>query len=227
MRAMSLLFTLFAQAPGAIVVDRPVPKQVTGVAFRKLLREKIKLFQTEQAPPLRKVLNRLRKDLSLAIVLDRRIDPTRAVKIDVANKSVLEILQAIAGAGSAEAVVVDDFVYVAPPGTAKRLRAVVAARSSELRKLSRNLRRRFVEKRILHWNDLDEPRKIVQAIAGKYKLRVESAEKIPHDLWAGATVPRSNLIDQLSLILIQYDLTFSWSVDGQSVTIQPLESQRR
>jgi hypothetical protein len=42
-------------------------------------------------------------------------------------------------------------------------------------------------------------------------LAVRDLDLVPHDLWAGASLPASNFAEALSLVLIQFDLTFAWA----------------
>jgi hypothetical protein len=45
---------------------------------------------------------------------------------------------------------------------------------------------------------------------------------VPHDLWAGADLPAMPLVDQLTLIATQFDLTFEFAPDGRSVALVPI-----
>ena len=47
-------------------------------------------------------------------------------------------------------------------------------------------------------------------------------EQIPHDLWAAADLPPLELIERLTLIAGQYDLTFQVSADGNRLTLVPV-----
>lgn len=219
MWTVTLLFVAFFTGPREITLDRPVPQLLTGKKFRDLIKKPEPGTKKASMVGLRDIVRILSRQWPVAIVIDRRVDPSRQIEIHVANNSLLEILQKIAKSCSAEATVVDDFIYIAPKNAAKQLEKVAKARTVEMRKLPRAERRKLIGRRTLHWNDLDEPRTILLKIAETYNLNVESAETIPHDLWAGSTVPNAGLIDQLSLILIQYDLTFQWEANGKSIKI--------
>jgi hypothetical protein len=74
----------------------------------------------------------------------------------------------------------------------------------------------------VHWNDLDEPRAVVANLADQTGVEVLNPEAIPHDLWATATLPKATITESLSLILIQFDLTFVWNEDATQIRLVPV-----
>ena len=107
-----------------------------------------------------------------------------------------------------------------------RLRTLVALRSGELLRLASRLpkerRRQLSRGQTLHWNDLDRPADILQKLATQFDLKIEGLDRIPHDLWAGETFPSANAAEALSIVLIQFGLTFKWSSDAAGVQIVPV-----
>jgi hypothetical protein len=77
-------------------------------------------------------------------------------------------------------------------------------------------------KESVFWQDLDQPRQVVLDVANKAGLAVANPEAIPHDLWASAILPQATLSESLSLILIQFDLTFAWNADGSEIRLVPV-----
>ena len=90
-----LFLCLLASDPGEVVLDRPVPERVTTGKFQAELERN--LSASWRNIDLRTVLRRISDDRKIAIVLDRRIDPSREVEIEFTNQPVLEALEAIAG----------------------------------------------------------------------------------------------------------------------------------
>ena len=68
---------------------------------------------------------------------------------------------------------------------------------------------------------------IVEQIAGRYKLKVKDLDRVPHDVWAHATLPSVNSYEALSLVLIQFDLTFQWNNDASTIQIVPLPTAKQ
>lgn len=225
MGAAILFASLLAAEPEPeVLLDRPVPERATGRAFRQVLDRR--MAATWRSVPLRRILRRIGNERKIAILLDGRIDPGQELPVDVSNQPVREALQAIAEKVSARAVVVGNTVYIGPPERAGTLRTLVRLRTDELFEEPSGSRKEraldLVRKRTVHWNDLDRPADIVQQIAERYGLQVRRLDRVPHDLWARGTLPEASAPQALSLILIQFDLTFVWTDDGGGIRIGPV-----
>lgn len=208
-----------------VQVDRPVPLRRTSVSFQRALAARISA--TWEKVPLRTIVNRISDTQKVAVLLDRRIDPTQEPAVAVRKTTVLDTLKSVAGKVSAEAVVVGNVVYIGPPKSAAALTAAIKARTGELRKQTRGLpareRLKFAGRRTLHWNDLDRPRELVKSFAGKWGYEVQGLKTIPHDLWAGCTLPSVSAVEGLSLLLVQFDQTFRWQPKLQGIAVVPLK----
>lgn len=232
---MWLLLAVFAVVPDLksdVQIDRPVPQLLTGRNFQAALKSTVELRW--QKADLRFITRQITSQLKLGIVIDRRVDPSPKPDIHVKNKTLLEGLQMIAAKGNARISLVGNTVFFRPvkgngkdrsPKTDPLLQLLRQRETdwkSVRRKLSARRRLSLGSSRTLHWNDLDQPRNIVKNIGELYRLTMSGLEKIPHDLWAGATMPKATLIEQLTVILFQYDLTFRWSARGDGIEIVPL-----
>lgn len=219
-----LLLCLLASDPGEIVLDRPVPELVTTGKFRGELERG--LSASWRNIDLRTVLRRIADDRKMAIVLDRGVDPNREVAFEFVNAPVLEALETIAADAGAAVSVLENAVYLGPPERAAKLRTLIALRTEELLAESSGVpkSRQFElsERRTFHWNDLDRPADLLDEIAKRYKLTIDGLDRIPHDLWAGGTLPNANSAEALSIVLIQFDLTFIWTDRGAGVRLVPV-----
>jgi len=98
-------------------------------------------------------------------------------------------------------------------------------RAEEVRALPYEAGRKLSETDRLAWNDFAAPREILGKLAEKSRLRIVGLERVPHDLWAAAELPRLPLVDRLTLLLGQFDLSFQVSPDGDSITLVPLPAR--
>jgi len=217
-----LLTALAAEEP--VNVDRPQPRLRVALAFDRALAGKISTRRRDA--PLRKTLRDISEATKIAILLDRRIDPGHKTTITLNRVSVLESVEAIAKTASADVAVLGNTVYVGPPQAVEQLDDLLKQRSAELRRVLRGLPRRkrltLTRRRTLHWSDLARPRDLVKEFAGEYKLPVAGLDKIPHDLWAGSTLPSVSVSQGLSLLLIQFDLTFRWKPAATGIELVPI-----
>ena len=53
-------------------------------------------------------------------------------------------------------------------------------------------------------------------------MTIAGLDQVPHDLWAAADLPPMSLVDRLTLIAIQFDLTFTIAADGAQVELVPV-----
>jgi hypothetical protein len=221
--AAGLLTALLCSGPGAeVVTDGFPPARLAGGRFTAELNRP--LTASWKGLPLRDVVRRISDEREISILLDRRIDPSQELAIDFAGEPLRDALQIIASKARAEMRVIANVVYLGPEATAAKLRTVIELRGEELNTSETSLSRRqeLAGRRTIHWNDLDRPADIVRRVASLYGLEVPGLEQVPHDLWSGATLPDLSAREALSLVLIQFDLTFAWEEGGAAIRIVPL-----
>lgn len=200
------------------------PVLLTDRAFQRTLAGRISAEWDNV--PLRELLGSITRLKKIAIVLDRRIDPTTRPTLTLRSVSLRDALQAIAKAVHAESVVTGNIVYIGPSAAVNRLPQLIRQRGVELSRLSAGLtpqqRTVLFRRATIHWNDLDTPRAILQQMEQAFRFKVVNPEQLPHDLWAGGTLPSVSRTQALSLLLIQFGRTFRWRNNGREVEIVPL-----
>ena len=132
------------------------------------------------------------------------------------SSSALKLIAAKKQIGMAQ---VGSAVYLGPKTTADKLRTLAALRKDEALKLPSAVRSRILQLHPMRWEELATPRDLVARLASDTKVQIDGADRIPHDLWAGADLPAANFIERLTLIAGQFDLTFRFSDDGESVQL--------
>ena len=175
---------------------------------------------------LRSLLRQLSEEKGVAILLDRRIDPTVRMPFDIANQSLADGLRGIARQVKAAISIPENVVYVGPQGAVHQLRTLIELRSSELPArtgpVGERRRMELNRRQAIAWNDLESPAEILQRVADQFQLTIGHAERVPHDLWGGCRLPAATAVEALSLILIQFDLTFAWVDGGTGIDLIPI-----
>jgi len=190
----------------------------TGRRFREALRKP--LSGSWEQVDLRTICQRVQSAGHVSLLLDRRIDPSAPLDFSARELPVEELVQGLVAHRDARAVAVGNTVYLGPAAPTGRLRTLVALRQDELVALvGRGAPRRLLEASDVAWEDLDSPARLVSRIAAAARLEVRQAEQIPPDLWGAAELPEVTLVEALSLILIQFDLTFAWQGGGRAIEI--------
>jgi hypothetical protein len=192
----------------------------TGPALDAELQSPIDLSLSEA--PLRKALCDLSLRWRVAIYIDRRIDPGRLLKVDVRDLPLEDALRQIAQTHRLGLTFLGPVAYFGPPQAAARMRTVVELRREELRRLPGRAAKKFLRAEPIRWGDFATPRDLLTQMAAENELTIVGLEQIPHDLWAAADLPPLTLVERLTLVLGQFDYTFSAEHAGQRVRLLPL-----
>ncbi len=177
-----------------------------GPALQRQLAQPADLVWSNQ--PVREGLRQIAKLHRVAILLDRRIDPDQSVRLRARQLPIGELIKQIAQQCGAETSLVGSVVYVGPPATASKLRTLAAVRADEMLKLPDDVRRLASAHKPLVWPELTEPRKLLEQLASEVRMTLADPQLVPHDLWAGASLPSLCWTDRMTLVLAQFDLTF-------------------
>jgi len=245
LRCILLLATVVSMPAGAVSAANQVSapggssaKLLSGGAFEAALERQLSLAWEGEA--LRDGLRQLSTTRQVAILTDRRINPGLPVALQVKGVSLRELLKLIATETGTEVSFLENAVYLGPPATARRLRTTVERASATIVSSPGNgietgraekspaaaipVRRSFelLRRRALEWDDLTSPIELLDRISEIYGLTIEGRESVPHDLWAGGSLPASNAPEMLLIVLAQFDLSFDWQENGAAVRIVPL-----
>lgn len=179
-----------------------------------------------EGTPIRTLLRRLSENRKVAIMLDRNIDPTIKPVIKLQQISLHKALWQIARQIGAEVSILENVVYIGPPKRAQVLRTLIQIRSDEIvgpdSQFSKGQQFDLVKLTSLQWNDLSQPAQVLHEILKKYHIPLDAPPGLPHDLWSAASLPPADLVQQLSLILIQFDMTFAWQPEGNAIKLVPV-----
>lgn len=176
-----------------------------------------------QRVPLRDALGRLDELFEDVVFVDRRVDPSQRVSLDIEAKSAEEVVAAIAAERNLGVVRLGRLVYLGPRTAAEQLHAIADLRGQEVARLPGESRSALVRKKQLSWPRLTEPRRLVTSVVEQHGWRVARAERIPHDLWAAGKLPDLTLANKLTVLLVGFDLTFQLRPNERSIEIVPLQ----
>lgn len=174
---------------------------------------------TWAAAPLREALERFVAAHSMFVVIDRRIDPGSKLDLIADDVPVGEIIRAAGKQAEAGVSLLGATAYVGPESACRRIATVAALRAQESQRLPGPLRAKLLERGAWGWDDFASPRALVETLVSDAGLQLEGGERIPHDLWAGARLPPLNLVERLTIVLAQFDLTFRLSDDRAAVIL--------
>ncbi len=214
-------------APALLCADTGNQGLWTGQRFAEQLRQPISASWNHVS--VREIFSRVTQNYRIAILLDRRIDPTQELAVEVNGDSLWHSVRAIAERAGAQTTVVGNVVYVGPADSVRLLRTLVELVDRAALQAGTQLQNRryfdLARFRAVRWQDLARPVEILKSTAAKYALDIENDEQIPHDLWAECELPGVNAFQALSLVLIQFNSTFAWNKDMSGFRIVPIPSE--
>ena len=189
----------------------------TGNDFRSALAEPCTILWA--ANPLRKAFKSLSSARKVAILVDRRVDPSQKLDVSLNGVPLKSALQAIAKARGLGVAALGAVVYVGPPAAAERLRQMAATLDRDTRHLPAALQSKYRQTEPLAWEDLATPRELIERLADASGLDITGQELVPHDLWAAADLPPMTLTDRLALIAVQFDLGLKIANRGKQIEL--------
>jgi len=193
---------------------------LTGAQFQQQMQQVVGVTWADV--PLREALVSFCGAQRVAVLLDRRVDPGQPLDLTVRGAPLEQALRQIADDRGLGLSLFGPVVYFGPPKAARRLRTLAAVRTEEARRLPAAVARKFLLPRAMRWPDFATPRQLIEDLARENDLRLLGLERVPHDLWAGADLPPMSLVDRLTLVAVQFDLTFAISPEGHAVALVPL-----
>jgi len=224
---LTLLLLLAAAAPDS--AGRESVAWQRGTALKEQLSQATSVQWVEgptwPAPPLRKTLLELARANRVAIVIDRRVDPDQKLNVSLRNVPLEDVLRQAAASVGLGMTKLGPVIYFGPPKYAAGLRTLAEMHAEQVRALPHEAGRKLTASDRLAWDDFATPREILAQLAEKSRLRIAGLERVPHDLWAAAEWPPLPLVDRLTLLLGQFDLSFQVSPDGDSITLEPLPAR--
>lgn len=160
------------------------------------------------AVPLREFLHQLGSAQGIDIFLDRRIDPSIPLEWNAVNEPLDQLLEKIAESLNLGCCFFDRVVYIGPKNSAGILPRLIQSKRKSLTGLSGRARSVLQRTGPLEIEMLDQPQAILLRLAKEQGFRIVNPELIPHDLWYENRLEELSNLEQLSLLLIGWDLDY-------------------
>jgi hypothetical protein len=173
--------------------------------------------------PLREAIARLEDNGHVSVFVDRRVDPSQLIDLTADDLAPDEVLAKLATADSLGAGRIGSLLYLGPREAVAELPSLAALRRADIAHLSASDQQPWSVASALSWPRRTEPRALVVGLLQERGLNVRGEERIPYDLWAADNLPRLALGDQLTVLLLGFDLTFRPIAGKADVEIIPID----
>ncbi len=196
---------------------------LTGPALERRLAEPVGVQWSGN--PLGEAVRSLGRNRRVAVLLDRRVDPSRPMELTLADVPLRQAFEDVARGQDLGLTWFGPVAYWGPPAVTARLRTVGQLRRDEAERLPAERAKAFARQARMVWPDFATPRELLAGLSAEAGVAVAGESLVPHDLWAGADLPPLPLTDRLTLVLAQFDLTFQPAADGRTLAIVPLPAE--
>jgi len=78
----------------------------------------------------------------------------------------------------------------------------------------------------LMFDEFDSSREQLKTIPVRRDLILSGIDRIPHDLWAAGVMADVTVVEALTLVAAQYDLTCNWNLEATSVRLAPARGRQ-
>lgn len=170
-----------------------------------------------RAAPLGEALNNTADAFGVPLWIDRRVNLNAELTIRLEERPLSDLLSAIAATQGAAIAPLGPIVYVGPKESAAALPAVARAWHDEAPKAWRG-------QRPLAWRRLVEPRGLVSRLVAELGQELANPEAIPHDLMRAGETPPMRAADQLTLLLLGFNLRAERAdSDPRRIVLTPID----
>jgi hypothetical protein len=198
------------------------PRWKTGAELDRALNARVRDIVWSAGTPVRQAVTALARTQGVAIMLDRRLDPGSDIELSVRDVPVREVIEQLAAQCGAAPAYLDGVVYVGPRSGTSPLAMVAKERRAEAQRLPRPMSQRLTAERAWRWDDLAEPRDLIDELAREAGITLEGTAQLPHDLWPAMDLPALAWTDRMTLVLSGFGLTFALADGGQSARLVPI-----
>ena len=217
-----------AQSDSLVLAEAKKTKYLTGKKLNRRNLQALSIWWKDEE--LRDRLMAFSETQDIAIMLDRRVDPSTIVNLGVEDRTVEQAFRRISSAAKIGVCRIENCYYFGPVDTTIALPIAMDTLARQAKKVSRRSAVKWTAKRPVRTGPVVETKALIQAIATKHGFVVNGLEELPHDLWYSVSLPPTSVIGQLQLMLAGFDKTFEIDPDAKSITIidfPKIESARR
>ena len=149
---------------------------------------------------LREWAGRVGHTAGLPVLVDRRLDPDTAIRLECREEPLHEVIARGAAVAGGEVATLDASIRIVPHGMASLVSRAEAARTARLASLPSRQRSVLDTPMPWQWAAGARPRDLVAAAATKAGIALEDVVLVPHDHLPAMSLPELTLAEGLDLL---------------------------
>jgi len=159
---------------------------------------------------LREWAGRITETAGQPVLIDRRLDPDTAIRLECRGEPLRDVLDRVATIADGEVVILRSSVRIVPRGMATVVHAAEQARVSRVASLSPRQRALLDKPMPWRWPAGARPRDLVTDAARKADITIKGLAAVPHDHLPRASLSEMTLAEGLDMLLAPFDLRIDW-----------------
>jgi hypothetical protein len=215
--AFFLLAISFSSISAVAQTPSSVAQSEAELRARLDLRTSISLTGSQ----IRSAASAIARSGDVALALDRRVDPETPIElnaVDLPLEQVWHRLVEVAGLGYAT---YGPIVYVGPQATARDLNTLAALRRDEAERAPLALKAKLLHVQETVCDAPCDVHELWNRLTADAGLKTVNPERMPFDLWPAIRWAPLPLVDRLTLIAVQFELTFRVDATARTITLEP------
>jgi len=161
---------------------------------------------------LRAWAERISETAGLPVLVDRRLDPDTAIRLESQSEPLLDVLTRAAAVAGGELAVLKSSIRIVPRGMADVAIRAEAARTTRIGSLPPRQRSVLTHTQPWHWPAGARPQDLLTNAAAQAGIRLDGIDAVPHDHLPAMSLPEMTLAERIDLLLAPFDLRVEWLV---------------
>jgi len=223
LRARRLTFALaIFSSPILAAAQAPAPLVRSGAELQARLQARTSVSLA--GSQLRSAATKLARNDDIGLAIDRRVDPEAPVELSFAETPVDDVWRKLAESCKLGYTTFGSMVYLGPTTTARDLNTLAALRREDAGRASSTLKAKLLQPSETACAAPCDVRALWSTLAAEAGLRTTNPERMPFDVWPEVRWGSLPLVDRLTLVASQFELTFKLDASARTVTFGPIPS---
>jgi hypothetical protein len=216
----SLPILAVAQSPAPVAAPAPLVRSAAELQMRLQARTSVSLTGSQ----LRHAANELARKDDLGLAIDRRVDPETPVELAFADAPSEEVWRKLAESCNLGFATFGPMIYLGPTPAARDLNTLAALRRDDAGRASPALKAKLLQSSETSCSAPCDARALWNTLAAEAGLTTTNPERMPFDVWPEVRWGSLPLVDRVTLVAVQFGLTFKLDPSARTVTFEPLPS---
>lgn len=216
-----IAFFSLAISAWAIIAAAQAPSTVARTAAELRAKLELRTSISLTGSQLRSAAVAIARSGDVPLAVDRRVDPETPIELSAIDLPLEQVWRRFVDAAGLGYATFGPLVYVGPQATARDLNTLAALRRDEAERLPPPLKTKLLQAAAVSREAPCDVRELWNGLAAEAGLKTLNAERMPFDLWPKIEWAPLPLVDRLSLVAAEFELTFHIDPTARTISLEP------